>query len=220
MKRTVTASLATALLLCCLPAVAQYKVIGADGSVTYTDRPPSTPNVKITTLGRENLATLPGQTAAQTAAQATTGNEAALPFELRQATARFPVTLYTAAACAPCDSGRVFLQQRGVPFSERRIVSEEDAAALERNVGGRTLPALTVGSQVLRGLSLDEWGGYLDAAGYPRESRLPRGWVAPAPTVLVERVPVPRAAAPVAPARPAAPPADIPAAEPQPGVRF
>ncbi len=216
MKRILTASLATSLLLACLPAVAQYKVIGADGSVTYTDRPPSTPNVKITTLGRESLAALP----AQAAAQATTGNEAALPFELRQATTRFPVTLYTAADCAPCDSGRQFLQQRGVPFGERRIVSEEDAAALERNVGGRTLPALTVGSQVLRGLSLDEWGGYLDAAGYPRESRLPRGWVAPAPTVLVERVPVPRAAAPVAPARPAAPPADIPAAEPQPGVRF
>jgi len=216
MKRILTASLATSLLLACLPAVAQYKVIGADGSVTYTDRPPSTPNVKITTLGRESLAALP----AQAAAQATTGNEAALPFELRQATTRFPVTLYTAADCAPCDSGRQFLQQRGVPFGERRIVSEEDAAALERNVGGRTLPALTVGSQVMRGLSLDEWGGYLDAAGYPRESRLPRGWVAPAPTVLVERVPVPRAAAPVAPARPAAPPADIPAAEPQPGVRF
>jgi len=216
MKRILTASLATSLLLACLPAVAQYKVIGADGSVTYTDRPPSTPNVKITTLGRESLAALP----AQAAAQATTGNEAALPFELRQATTRFPVRLYTAADCAPCDSGRQFLQQRGVPFGERRIVSEEDAAALERNVGGRTLPALTVGSQVLRGLSLDEWGGYLDAAGYPRESRLPRGWVAPAPTVLVERVPVPRAAAPVAPARPAAPPADIPAAEPQPGVRF
>jgi glutaredoxin len=217
MNRTVTASLSIALLLACLPAVAQYKVIGADGSVTYTDRPPSTPNVKVTTLGRESPAALPAATAAA-------GVDTALPFELRQAAARFPVTLYTAAECAPCDNGRQFLQQRGVPFSERLVVSEDDAAALERSVGGRTLPALTVGSQALRGLSTDEWSGYLDAAGYPRESRLPRGWQAPAPTVLVERVPAPRAAAPVAPARPTTPPADIPAAElppqVQPGVRF
>jgi glutaredoxin len=150
--------------------------------------------------------------------------DAALPFELRQTTARFPVTLYTSADCPPCDSGRQFLQQRGVPYSERRVASEDDAAALERSVGGRTLPALTVGVQALRGLSMDEWGSYLDAAGYPRESKLPRGWTAPAPTVLVERVPAPRAAAPVAPvapaARQAAPPVDIPAAEPAPGVRF
>jgi glutaredoxin len=217
MNRTFTASLSISLLLACLPAVAQYKVIGADGSVTYTDRPPSTPNVKITTLGRESPVVLPAETA-------TAGVDTALPFELRQAAARFPVTLYTAAECAPCDNGRQFLQQRGVPFSEKRVVSEDDAAALERSVGGRTLPALTVGSQALRGLSTDEWSGYLDAAGYPRESKLPRGWQAPPPTVLVERVPAPRAVAPVAQARPPTPPADIPAAElpPQvlPGVRF
>jgi glutaredoxin len=214
MNRTLSAGLATSLLLACLPAAAQYKVIGADGSVTYTDRPPSTPNVKVTTLGREN----------QPAPPATPGTNEALPLELRQTAARFPVTLYTAADCTPCDCGRQLLQQRGVPYVERRIVNEDDAAALERSVGGRTLPALTVGSQALRGLSPEEWGSYLDAAGYPRESKLPRGWQAPAPTVLVERVAAPRVAAPTAPAaRQAASPADIPAAEPappQPGVRF
>jgi glutaredoxin len=213
MNRKISAGLATSLLLACLPAAAQYKVIGADGSVTYTDMPPSTPNVKVTTLGRENQPPQP----------ATPGTNEALPLELRQTAARFPVTLYTAADCTPCDGGRQLLQQRGVPYVERRIVSEEDAAALERSVGGRTLPALTVGSQALRGLSPEEWGSYLDAAGYPRESRLPRGWQAPAPTVLVERVPAPRGAAPAPAPRQAAPPADIPAAElplSPPGVRF
>ena len=192
---------ALALSLAVLPAWALYKVVQPDGSVTYTDRPPASGNARTTTLGRSAAPAQP---------------EVAFPLDLRQAAQRYPVTLYTAADCAPCDSGRQLLVQRGVPYSERRIVSEEDAQALERLVGGRTVPALTIGAQPLRGLSETDWAAYLDVAGYPRESRLPRGW-APAPVLpLVERVTPPRAVAP------ATPPADTRALEPPApgGVRF
>jgi glutaredoxin len=128
-----------------------------------------------------------------------------LPLELRQLAARFPVTLYTAADCAPCDAGRQLLQRRGVPYSERTVASDDDAAALERLVGGRSVPALTIGAQALRGLSQAEWTSYLDAAGYPRESRLPRGWTAPPPMPLVQRTPLPQAAQAPAPAAEATP---------------
>jgi hypothetical protein len=46
------------------------------------------------------------------------------------------------------------------------------------------VPALTIGIQQLRGYSAIDWGAYLDAAGYPRQSLLPRGWQIPAPTAL------------------------------------
>ena len=203
---------AGALLAACLPAQALYKVIGADGSVTYTDRPPVTAAARVSTLSAGGAVA-----AAQPAASA----EAALPFELRQAASRFPVTLYTAADCPPCESGRQFLQQRGVPFSERRVATEDDAAALERAVGGRTVPALTVGSQALRGLSQNDWTAYLDAAGYPRESRLPRSYQAPAALPLVERsAPAVRAAPPPTVAAPAAPVPDAVPAEPGSTIRF
>lgn len=167
-------ALAAALLLAsALPALALYKVIAADGSVTYTDRPPVTSNARITTFSRS------GEAGAAT--------DAALPFELRQAVSRFPVTLYTSPDCPPCEGGRVFLQQRGVPFAERRVATEDDAVVLERTVGGRTVPALTVGSQALRGFSQNDWKAFIDAAGYPRESRLPRNYQAPAVTPLVDR---------------------------------
>ena len=104
---------------------------------------------------------------------------AVLPLELRQVVQRYPVTLYSAPDCTPCDSGRRLLQQRGVPYSERLIVSGDDAAGARAPVGGRTVPALTIGAQPLRGLSEADWTAYLDAAGYPRESRLPRGWQPP-----------------------------------------
>jgi len=201
MKTTLLRAL-TAVLLAApvLPALALYKVMQPDGSVTYTDRPPQAGSGRIITLGRNATPAQP---------------EAAFPLELRQPAQRYPVTLYTSPDCAPCDSGRRLLQQRGIPYSERLVTSDADAAALERTVGARTVPALTIGSQALRGLSEIEWTAYLDAAGYPRESRLPSGWQPAAPVSLVERVPVrPQAAEPAPPAEPTA--RSTPAAEPTP----
>ena len=193
-------------LLLALPVAAQYKIVDADGSITYTDRPSPTAGAKITPLRRNSLPIeAPG---------------AALPLVLRQAASRFPVTLYSAADCTACDSGRLLLQQRGVPYAERRVVSESDAAGLEAATGSRTLPALSIGAQTLRGLSPTDWAAYLDAAGYPRESRLPKGWQAPATAPLTERPAAPPAAQISAPAEPAAPPTPVPP-EPAPsGVRF
>jgi len=191
------------------PAVAQYKIVGPDGSITYTDRPPTAEGGKVSSLGRTPVA-----------AQAQA--DSSLPIELRQLVARYPVTLYAGADCVPCENARQMLQQRGIPYAERRIAGEEDAAALERLVGGRTIPSLTVGAQPLRGFSQADWASFLDAAGYPRESRLPRGWQPAPPTPLTERAPPPRpAAATEAPTPRVQTPAPVADAPPNPsGIRF
>jgi len=174
------------LAVTALPAAALFKVVAPDGSVTYTDRPPPNSPSRVITLGRS--------------AEATSAPEPVLPPELRQAMQRFPVTLYTASDCAPCDSGRQLLLARGVPFTERTVSSDDDAAALERLSGARTIPVLTIGSQALRGLAQSDWASYLDAAGYPGSSRLPRGWPAAVPAPLVQRAPPPRPTEAAAPA--------------------
>jgi glutaredoxin len=191
-----------------VPALAQYKVVDPDGRVTYTDRPPVAESAKVMPLGRSGAPTA-----------GATATEGGLPFELRQVATRFPVTLYTGASCTPCEAGRQLLRQRGVPYVERQIVTAEDSAALERLSGGRTIPSLTVGSQALRGFNPTDWSSYLDAAGYPRESRLPRGWAPPPATPLVARAPAVPAATP-APAEPARPAAPAPAETPNPTIRF
>jgi len=201
------AALCAALLGVLLPAAAQYKVVGPDGSITYTDRPPGNTAARVTPLGRTAITEVPAPDA--------------LPADLRQTATRYPVTLYGAANCEPCDAGRQLLIQRGVPYTEKRIVSDDDVAALERVVGVRSVPSLTIGAQALRGLSPTEWNAYLDAAGYPRESRLPKGWQASAATPMVERVPARAAAAAPAASAPA-PPRVAPQALPQAptGLRF
>jgi len=160
---------------------AQYKVVGPDGKVTYTDRPPASSSGKVSELGGR------GGVAAE---------NAALPLELRQAVARYPVTLYASVgACDPCDSARQLLRQRGIPYSEKSVQSPEDADALERLSGGRDAPTLSVGAQTLRGLAPEVWNSYLDAAGYPRESRLPPNFAYAPATPLVARAAPPAARA-------------------------
>lgn len=184
------------------PACAQFKVIGADGKVTYTDRQPVSSTAKVTSLGSHSV--LPETPAAMP-----------LPLELRQPVQRYPVTLYTVTgACEPCEAARQLLRQRGVPFNEKQVRSAEDSDALERLSGGRDAPTLSIGSQMLRGLAPNVWGSYLDAAGYPRESILPASYQNPAATAIVERRDA--SAAPALSARAASQPggSDIPTAPP------
>ncbi|MCW5631757.1 MAG: glutaredoxin family protein [Rubrivivax sp.] len=189
------------------PARAQFKVVNPDGTVTYTDRPPQVvANTRITNMAR------PGQ-------PTVTEADTSLPPELRQPNARYPVTFYSTSECSPCDTGRQLLVTRGIPYTERRVTSEEDAQAFERLFGTRTLPLLTVGGQALKGLSDVEWTAYLDAAGYPKQSRLPRGWQARS-APMIERA---AAAAPATPARtetPAAPPPVVETEEVTTGTRL
>jgi glutaredoxin len=213
MNRTVrgAASWLASLLLAAGAAQAQYKVVSPDGSVTYTDRPPAAANAKVTPIGRNAIAA-----AAAAAAAAATNAESSLPLELRTAMQRHPVTLYTSEACSPCDSARRLLQQRGVPFVERRVSSEEDVGALERLTGARSVPALSIGAQPLRGFNDVDWTNFLDAAGYPKQSRLPRTWQAQPPRPLVERASAAAPAPAVAPEPAAQAAPDVPAG----GIRF
>lgn len=198
------AALALVLVLAATVSQAQYKVIGADGKVTYTDREPSATEGKVIPLGN------------RTVAQAA---EPELPFEVRQPASKYPVTLFvTTTACDPCTSGRQFLKQRGIPFNERLVVTPEDSEALERLSGAREAPTLTIGSQTLRGYSAEVWASYLDAAGYPRESRLPSTYQYRAATPIVERRESVTARSDSRPAAPVAPTA--PAAAGPGGIRF
>ncbi len=152
-----------------------YRIVGPDGRVTFSDKPPATPTGKVTSTDK-------------TAATNQTGGPA-LPFELRQVVGKYPVTLYSSSNCAPCDSGRGLLSSRGVPFSEKTVTSAQDADALQRLSGSTSLPFLTIGAQHVAGFAAAEWTQYLNAAGYPVRSTLPAGYRPPAaaPLTLPEK---------------------------------
>ena len=191
-----------------------YRIQDPDGKVTFSDKAPVEPSPRATTMAKA-VPLPPGD------------DNGGLPFQLREVAARFPVTLYTGAACEPCTSGRAMLSARGIPFAEKTVASNEDIEALKRLSGAASVPFLTVGGQQLKGFSEIEWTQFLDAAGYPKTSQLPAGYSPPPPAPLVaaqaprppsvasgQQQQQPRAALP-APMQAPGPSADNPA-----GIRF
>ncbi|MEO6293130.1 MAG: glutaredoxin family protein [Burkholderiaceae bacterium] len=145
-----------------------YKSVDKQGRVTYSEVPPSAASGN----------TIVGDGAGSSS------NSTGLPYSLQQVVTRYPVTLYTNADCGPCINGRLLLTQRGVPFTERSIASNEDIEAYKRLNSDNTLPMLTIATQQIKGYEEGEWTRYLDAAGYPKTSTLPRNYNNPAPTPL------------------------------------
>ncbi len=183
-----------ALLATATQAQQVHRIVGPDGKVTFSDRAPEDKKAQSTVLS--------------TASGGAASNPA-LPSELRQIASRFPVTLYTGESCSPCQQARQLLVQRGVPFTERSVNTNDDLDALRRLSGESALPFGTIGRQQLKGFSDAEWTQYLDAAGYPAQSRLPRGYTQPAATPLAPAK-APTASAPDAPQEAASAPTGRP----------
>ncbi|HOL64043.1 MAG TPA: glutaredoxin domain-containing protein [Accumulibacter sp.] len=96
-------------------------------------------------------------------------DNAPLPYALRQLSEKFPVILYVRSGCpAYCKQARALLNERGVPFTEKVIASEEELGELGKQLGGELqLPSIRVGRQSSSGFAADTWNSLLDAAGYP-----------------------------------------------------
>jgi glutaredoxin len=143
-------------------AQTMYRWVDKEGRVHYTDKPPAAGEAAKVEQKRAVTLGVPAQ------------EPSAL---MRQAAADYPVTLYTQPTCGePCQSGREFLTRRGVPFSEKIVETDKDAAALRAVIGGSdklTVPVMQVGAKSVTGYSSSQWDSLLDAAGYPKAAAKP-----------------------------------------------
>jgi glutaredoxin len=149
-------------------AVAQYRYVAPDGRVTYSDQPPP-PSEKVVSQRKLNETTAP---------------VTPLPFEVAQATSRYPVTLYTGEKCPPCEEARTYLRGRGVPFTEKTVTSEDDIALFRQQSPDGTAPVMAIGGRKTIGFAQTTWAALLDGAGYPQTNTLPRDYQNPIPTAL------------------------------------
>lgn len=97
---------------------------------------------------------------------------------------RHPVALYTSRECDACTSACQWLQTRGVPFAEKTVDTQDDVRAFNAQENSNQLPLLKIGAKQLTGWQQADWSAYLDAAGYPQQSKLPAGYVQPEATPL------------------------------------
>lgn len=137
-----------------LAAQSTYRWVDEQGRVHYSDQPP------------------PAQARQAQEVPATGTRPDPVPgYAVRKAAADFPVTLYTAESCTdPCAQARALFTERGVPFTEKPVRSQEDLAAYRRVFGEPDeVPAATIGRLPFRGFEAAAWQRALDQAGYPRK---------------------------------------------------
>ena len=187
--------LALPLITASLAVSAQglYRWIDKDGNVTYSDAPPpkDAKGVQKKKLGDNVVAS----------------ENDNMPFAVKNAMQRNPVTLYANNCGEACDQARALLSKRGVPFANRNPETDPGAAeALKDLVGQLNVPTLAVGTNSVTGFSESAWNSALDAAGYPRFNVLGNARVAPnAPTPAPASVPTPAPVPIPPPASPAQP---------------
>ncbi|PIL42437.1 glutaredoxin family protein [Massilia eurypsychrophila] len=193
------------LLLCTAGAGAQmFKWTDAKGVVHFSDQPPP-----------GNVAKVERKTTPRSA------QGVLLPYALAEAARKSPVVLYTGSPCLPCDQGRALLQQRGIPFTEKTVSSNDDQQKLNEAGGSTQVPLLLVGGARRVGFEASGWNAALTAAAYPSRGRLPSGYNNP-PAEPAAPAPPPRPLArDVVPELPreAPPPRQVPPDTP-PGFKF
>lgn len=145
-----------------LSAQTVYKWTDEQGRVRFSDQPP---NAQKDSTGGGTI---------ERFRPASGSSEPAPEFTLQEATRSFPVMLYTnnpEVACEACDQARELLQKRGVPFKEKRILTEDDLVAYRMLFDSENvaLPGISIGKTAHHGFSDVKWHGWLDRAGYPRD---------------------------------------------------
>ncbi len=144
--------LVSLLLVTNVQAAGLYRSIDSSGKVQYSDRPPAdAEDVAEVKVDKERI---PDET---------------LPYETQRAKQNFPVTLYTFPDCgSTCKEARDFLTKRGIPFTEKSLVQQEDIDAFRKASGDAQVPALTIGKNWVKGFLAEQWNKELDFAGYPK----------------------------------------------------
>ena len=190
----------SALLLLLAAGAAQaqmYKWVDEKGVTHFSDTPPQSSTIKAQIKDYDNPPP-----------------DIGLPFNVAQAMRNNPVTLYTTDDCDACDKGRALLQSRGVPFSEKTVVSNDDQEVYRQAGGSNQVPMLVIGATRLAGYEPGGWHAALSAASYPTQGLLPQQYKNPQAESAAPKPAAPAArtakAPPVAP-RPVETPATAPA---------
>ncbi len=141
-------------------AAEMYKWIDKDGALHITDYPPpgggkpmDLESIAINRVGSgaSRGAAGRGPTAPEDPARSPARAETARAREYPR------VEVYGTTWCAACRQAREFFRSAGVPFDDYDVDKDKEARArMNRLGGGPAIPAIVIGSQIMRGFS-QEW---------------------------------------------------------------
>jgi glutaredoxin len=132
-----------------------YRSVDKSGKVQYSDAPP------------EGAL----QTEQKKFGVPTPDNETTLSYASRQAKGKFPVTLYVSESCGEgCQKARDLLNKRGIPFTEKNLVGDDEIQTFKQLTRSEVTPTLLVGKTALKGFLAEQWDSELSNAGYAKSA--------------------------------------------------
>lgn len=122
-----------------------YKVIGADGKVSYTDKAPQATAAKTEKLKLQTYSGAPSVSSYNGSVR--------------------KVTLLSAQWCGVCRQAKAYMVSRKIAFEEWDVDQSEFARAKMRELGAKGVPVILVGQQKMVGFSAERLDAMLKNAG-------------------------------------------------------
>ncbi|MCB1734126.1 MAG: glutaredoxin family protein [Gammaproteobacteria bacterium] len=133
------------LMLLCPPAHSEvFKWVDDAGNVYYGDHPPS--EAQIQTLSEAAIVS-------------------ALPMRAPAVSAGPKVVVYSTTHCGYCKRAKAHLERRGIAFDERDVERSGEYRSEFRKLGGKGVPLIVVGDQLLKGYRAESLDAMLAKAG-------------------------------------------------------
>jgi len=140
------------LMLAGAQAETLYKVIGADGKTTYTDRPPADAKTTTTLKFSDAPSTPLPASVLKYQAELQKGAHGRLA-QAKRLDAIGTVTLFSASWCGHCTKAKAYLRSKGISFQELDIDTPGGGRAYFEAGGKRGVPLLMAGGKRLEGFS-------------------------------------------------------------------
>lgn len=124
-----------------------YKIVGADGKISYSDTPPANPDIKAQTLKIQTWTGSPSVS--------TSGSRVG------------KVTMLSAQWCGVCKTAKNYMKSHNIAFEEWDVDQSDFARSKMRELGAKGVPVILVGAQKMVGFSPDRLESMIASAKAP-----------------------------------------------------
>lgn len=149
-------ALITLLLSCSLAQAEMYQWVGEDGSVTFKDTPPPASNKrkKVKVYNDSDFVSAPAQQpASEGRGDTQTSGAASQPVPAKKERFGGTVEIYVTDWCGYCKQALGYMKSKGIPYVAYDIEKDSSARQRHKELGGRGVPLIIIGSNKMPGFS-------------------------------------------------------------------
>ncbi len=141
---------AFALMLAAASAMAQmYKIVGADGKVSYADRPPADAKVKSVSEFKAASYSGPPQVGAAPNWEAILRR----PIAGMPPASRSGIVMYSTESCGYCKKAKSYMTAKGIGYTEIDIGKDVRGREEYKQLGGHGVPFFVAGGKTMTGFT-------------------------------------------------------------------